>query len=170
MERLGTDGRCEVHSVVLGAREGKAGWLELYSPGSRACQDGGALWSQLLGTLVGCGCGRRRAFLAPLAKWLGALRERALAGDVGCQLTLCAMLELGALDCPDARLQAGSALQSSPHYGALCMRQGQARQLQQKGGPTKLTLPARSTVRVAEQKGHASIRQADGTKPQHSAS
>lgn len=145
VERLGTDGRCEVHSVVLGAREGKAGWLELYSPGSRACQDGGALWSQLLGTLVGCGCGRRRAFLAPLAKWLGALRERALAGDVGCQLTLCAMLELGALDCPDAQLQAGSALQSSPHYGALCMRQGQARQLQQKGGPTKLTLPARST-------------------------
>uniref|UniRef100_L7LZ42 C-Maf-inducing protein PH domain-containing protein n=1 Tax=Rhipicephalus pulchellus TaxID=72859 RepID=L7LZ42_RHIPC len=145
VECLGTDPRCEVHSVVLGARDGKDGWLQLYSPGSPACQDGGALWSQLLGTLVGCGCGRRRAFLGPLAKWLDALRERALAGDAACQMTLCAMLELGALESPEARLQAGAALQSSPHYGALCVRQGQARQLQQKGGPTKLTLPARST-------------------------
>ncbi|KAH7978569.1 hypothetical protein HPB49_005934 [Dermacentor silvarum] len=146
VECLGTDPRCEVHSVVLGARDGKDGWLQLYSPGSIACQDGGALWSQLLGTLVGCGCGRRRAFLGPLAKWLDALRERALAGDTACQMTLCAMLELGALESPEARLQAGAALQSSPHYGALCVRQGQARQLQQKGGPTKLTLPARSTA------------------------
>nr|XP_037283651.1 C-Maf-inducing protein-like [Rhipicephalus microplus] len=145
VECLGTDSRCEVHSVVLGARDGKDGWLQLYSPGRPACQDGGALWSQLLGTLVGCGCGRRRAFLGPLAKWLDALRERAMAGDAACQMTLCAMLELGALESPEARLQAGAALQSSPHYGALCMRQGQARQLQQKGGPTKLTLPARST-------------------------
>ncbi|CAN8001156.1 C-Maf-inducing protein [Ixodes scapularis] len=146
VERLGTDPRCELHSLVLSARDGKDGWLQLYCPGSAACQDEGALWSRLLGTLVGCCC-RRRAFLGPLAKWLGPLSLRALRGDASCQAVLCAMLELDALEAPDARLQAAAALRAgaSPHYGALCRRQGQARQLQLRGGPRKLTLPARST-------------------------
>lgn len=147
MERLGTEVKCEVHMLVLGAREGKEGWLQLYSPGSLACRDEGALWSRLLGTLVGCCC-RRRAFLGPLVKWLGPLSLRALRGDTPCQMTLCAMLELDALEAPEARLQAAAALRAgaSAQYGALCLRRGQVRQLQQKGGPRKLTLPARSTV------------------------
>lgn len=146
VERVGTDPKCEIHSLVLGAREGKDGWLQLYSPGSPACRDEGALWTKMLGVLVGCCC-RRRAFLSLLSGWLGPLTLSALRGDTSCQQVLCAMLELEALEPGDARLQAAAALQAAacPEYAALCRRQGLLQKLQQKGGPSTLALPSRST-------------------------
>ncbi|XP_064466957.1 C-Maf-inducing protein-like isoform X2 [Ornithodoros turicata] len=144
--KIGTDTKCEVHSLVLGAREGKDGWLQLYSPGSVACRDEGILWSRILGTLVRCCC-RRRAFLAPLSDWLGPLTVGALRGNISCQHVLCAMLELEALEPGDKHLQAAAALEavSCPEYHALCHRQGLVQKLQQKGGPRTLAMPSRST-------------------------
>lgn len=59
------------------------------------------------------------------------------------------MLDLNGVENPDNKLQIISTLQSTPlgvqHYAKVCERQMQLRELQQKGGPRKLTLPSRST-------------------------
>ncbi|CAG2066674.1 unnamed protein product, partial [Timema podura] len=39
IQRIGTDSRCEVHQMVLGIREGKEGWFDIYCPSSLACSD-----------------------------------------------------------------------------------------------------------------------------------
>jgi hypothetical protein len=63
--------------------------------------------------------------------------------------TLCAMLDLDAVENRDNKLQLISTLQSTPTglkmYAKVCERQIALRELQQKGGPRKLTLPSRST-------------------------
>jgi len=63
--------------------------------------------------------------------------------------TLCAMLDLDAVENRDNKLQLISTLQSTPTglkmYAKVCERQIALRELQQKGGPKKLTLPSRST-------------------------
>lgn len=59
------------------------------------------------------------------------------------------MLDLDAIDNRDNKLQVISTLQSTQTgtkmYSKVCERQIQLRELQQKGGPRKLTLPSRST-------------------------
>jgi hypothetical protein len=59
------------------------------------------------------------------------------------------MLDLDAVENRDHKLQLISTLQSTPTglkmYAKVCERQIALRELQQKGGPKKLTLPSRST-------------------------
>jgi hypothetical protein len=59
------------------------------------------------------------------------------------------MLDFDGVENPDNKLQIVSTLQSTPlglkMYAKVCERQRQIRELQQKGGPRKLTLPSRST-------------------------
>ena len=46
--RIGTDNRCDVHSMVLGIREKKDGWFQLYCPGGIACDDEGELYGDIV--------------------------------------------------------------------------------------------------------------------------
>lgn len=59
------------------------------------------------------------------------------------------MLDLNGVENPDNKLQIISTLQSTQYgvrmYAKVCERQMQLRELQQKGGPRKLTMPSRST-------------------------
>lgn len=148
IHNIGTDARCDVHLMVLGMREGKEGWFHIYCPGSIACDDEGELWSILLKTLVSCCC-RRKSFLQSLNKMMGSCMLLALRDNVTCQEVICAMLELEVVDNEDQKMQMVTTLQSTTNgkrqYSALCERQMHLRELQQKGGPKKLTLPSRST-------------------------
>ncbi|XP_014679900.1 PREDICTED: C-Maf-inducing protein-like [Priapulus caudatus] len=94
-------------------------------------------------------CCRRKKFLQSMSKMLGpcmllALREKPAAIEA-----LCAMLELEVVENSDTKLQIVTTLQSTTcgkkQYSALCERQIALRELQQKGGPKKLTLPSKST-------------------------
>ncbi|XP_054720950.1 C-Maf-inducing protein-like [Uloborus diversus] len=148
LEKICCDDRCEVHLMVLGIRDEKEGWLHLYCPGGIACEDDGDLWSTMLKHLLDCCC-RRKKFLEGLAKSLGPCMLRALRDDATLQSTLCSMLELEVVDNKDLQMQIITTLQSTStgkqHYASLCQRQMHLRELQQKGGPRKLTLPSRST-------------------------
>jgi len=145
---IGVDTRCDVHLMVLGIREGKEGWFHVYCPGNIACDDDGELWTDILKTLVDCCC-RRKRFLQSLNKMIGPCMLLALRDNSTCQDVLCAMLELDVVDNNDNKLQIVTTLQSTNSgqrlYTALCERQMHLRELQQKGGPKKLTLPSRST-------------------------
>jgi hypothetical protein len=48
IESFTEDTRCEVHQTLLGIREGKEGWLELFCPGGLACNDEGELFSRMV--------------------------------------------------------------------------------------------------------------------------
>jgi len=48
IESYTEDTRCEVHQTLLGIREGKEGWLELFCPGGLACNDEGELFSRMV--------------------------------------------------------------------------------------------------------------------------
>ncbi|KAI0213063.1 C-Maf-inducing protein [Lamellibrachia satsuma] len=148
IDNLSTDQRCEVHQTLLGVREGREGWFHLYCPGGIACDDEGQLYGIMLRCLIGCCC-RRKKFLTGMCKMINpcmllALRENEAAMDV-----LCAMLEYDILESSDLKLQIITTLQSTSvgkrMYADLCDRQIQLRELQQKGGPRKLTLPSKST-------------------------
>lgn len=145
---IAKDKRCDVHQTVLGVRDDKDGWLSVYCPGNIACDDDGQLWSAMLESLTSCCC-RRKSFMVTLNKSLGPLMLRALRDDETCQKTLCWMLELNVIESKDMQLQVTTTLQSTPsgkcHYADLCQRQLHLKELQQKGGPRKLTLPSRST-------------------------
>lgn len=73
-----------------------------------------------------------------------ALRDNTPAMDV-----LCAMLEFETTSSPDLKMQMITTLQSTKvgkkMYTSLCERQIALRELQQRGGPRKLTLPSKST-------------------------
>lgn len=45
IKNIAEDDRCDVHSTVLGIREGKDGWFNLYCPGNIGCDDDGEFWS-----------------------------------------------------------------------------------------------------------------------------
>ncbi|EFX67109.1 hypothetical protein DAPPUDRAFT_64161 [Daphnia pulex] len=163
---IGTDPRCAVHQCVLGIREGKEGWFHVICPSSAACSDDGSLWASILKTLLDCCC-RRKAFLASMTKLVGACQLLALRDHSSAQETLCLMLEWNLLEVADENnsshpsggcgaeernslpLQIATTLQSTESgrrlYFELCDRQLHLKELQQKGGPKKLTLPNRST-------------------------
>jgi hypothetical protein len=42
------DTRCEVHQTVLGLREGKEGWFEMFCLGGIACDDDGEMFSLMV--------------------------------------------------------------------------------------------------------------------------
>ncbi|KAK0181549.1 hypothetical protein PV327_003825 [Microctonus hyperodae] len=149
MQCLSNDPRCTVHRVLLPVREPRPGWIHIAAPSSPACPDNGTLFGQMLTTMLACCC-RRKKFISSLLKHTGS--TCILLGVRGCdaaQEALCLMLEWRLLPNEEARLQVVSALQSTAsgkeRYAALCQRQKNLQELQQKGGPKKLTLPVRAT-------------------------
>ncbi|CAF3511433.1 unnamed protein product [Rotaria socialis] len=148
VKHLVDDTRCEVHQTVLGIREGKEGWFEMFCLGGIACDDDGEMFSLMLNKLISCCC-RKKRFLLSINKLLPALMLLALRESQSSLDTLCAMLDLDAVENRDNKLQLISTLQSTSTglkmYAKVCERQIALRELQQKGGPRKLTLPSRST-------------------------
>ncbi|XP_018313242.1 C-Maf-inducing protein, partial [Mycetomoellerius zeteki] len=149
MQRLAKDPRCTVHRVLLPVREPRPGWIHIAAPSSPACPDRGELFGDMLTTLLACCC-RRKRFIASLLKQAGD--DCILLAVRGCdaaQEALCLMLEWRLLPNEEARLQIVNTLESTEsgkeRYAALCQRQKNLQELQQKGGPRKLTLPVRAT-------------------------
>ncbi|KZC04076.1 PREDICTED: C-Maf-inducing protein-like [Dufourea novaeangliae] len=149
IKRLAMDSRCIVHRVLLPVREPRPGWIHVAVPSSPACPDQGELFGEMLTTLLACCC-RRKRFIGTLMKQ--ARDDCVLLAVRGCeaaQEALCLMLEWHLLPNEEARLQIVNALESTAsgkeRYAALCQRQRNLQELQQKGGPRKLTLPVRAT-------------------------
>lgn len=149
IERIGTDKNCDVHQMVLGVREGKDGWFDIYCPSSTSCVDDGLLWGSMLETLLNCCCKRKRFISQLNSKRLGAYLLLSLRDNSAAQMALCLALEWNLLVEADQRLTIVTTLQSTKSgrqsYEDLCQRQLHLQELQQKGGPRKLTLPSRST-------------------------
>ncbi|XP_076378800.1 C-Maf-inducing protein [Megalopta genalis] len=149
IKRLAKDSRCVVHRFLLPIREPRPGWIHVAVPSSPACPDQGELFGEMLTTLLACCC-RRKRFIGSLVKQ--ARDDCILLAVRGCeaaQEALCLMLEWHLLPSEEARLQIVNALESTvsgkERYAALCQRQRNLQELQQKGGPRKLTLPVRAT-------------------------
>ncbi|XP_022247490.1 C-Maf-inducing protein-like [Limulus polyphemus] len=148
IEEICKDSRCEVHITLLGIRDGKDGWFQIYCPESIACDDGGDLWSLILKRLLGCCC-RRKRFIHILNKHLESCMLRALREDETCQKALSTIVEMDMVENPDTKLEIIATLQSTPsgrkQYAALCQREKHLREFQRKEGPRKLVLPPKST-------------------------
>ncbi|CAK9813367.1 C-Maf-inducing protein [Anthophora plagiata] len=149
ISRLAKDTRCVVHRVLLPVRELRPGWIHIAAPSSPDCPDQGELFGEMLTTLLACCC-RRKRFISWLMK---QVRDDcillAVRGCEAAQEALCLMLEWHLLSSKEAKLQIVSALESTAsgkeRYAALCQRQRNLQQLLRKGGPRRLTLPARAT-------------------------
>uniref|UniRef100_A0A665VA92 C-Maf-inducing protein n=1 Tax=Echeneis naucrates TaxID=173247 RepID=A0A665VA92_ECHNA len=138
-----------VHSCLLSVRSGKDGWFQLYSPGGVACDDDGELFASMVHILMGS-CYKTKKFLLSLAEnKLGPCMLLALRGNQTMVEILCLMLEYNIIDNKDTQLQIISTLESTQvglrMYEQLCDRQRELKALQRKGGPTRLTLPSKST-------------------------
>ncbi|XP_074646959.1 C-Maf-inducing protein-like [Tubulanus polymorphus] len=148
MKNVAEDKRCDVHQAILPIREGKEGWFHLYCPGGIACDDDGDLWGVMLNSLIMCCC-KRKKFLLTLNKMISPLMLLALREHHAALESLCSMLELEVVEHNDIKMQIITTLQSTSQgkkaYAALCDRQVALKELQQKGGPKKLTLPSKST-------------------------
>ncbi|XP_052008480.1 C-Maf-inducing protein-like [Xyrauchen texanus] len=143
------DPRQEVHSCLLSVRSGKDGWFQLYSPGGVACDDDGELFASMVHILMGS-CYKTKKFLLSLAEnKLGPCMLLALRGNQTMVEILCLMLEYNIIENKDTQLQIISTLESTQvglrMYEQLCDRQRELKELQRKGGPTRLTLPSKST-------------------------
>ncbi|XP_075216289.1 C-Maf-inducing protein-like [Lycorma delicatula] len=149
VRRISTDPRCDVHRNVLGIREGKEGWFDIFCPSNPGCKDEGQLWGTMLETLMNCSCKRKRFIAELVSKKLGACLLLALRDHSPAQTALCLALEWNLISEEDQRMTVITTLQSTAsglfNYTALCQRQQHLQELQQKGGPRKLTLPTRST-------------------------
>ncbi|XP_039988099.1 C-Maf-inducing protein [Xiphias gladius] len=149
IQRFAEDPRQEVHSCLLSVRSGKDGWFQLYSPGGMACDDDGELFASMVHILMGS-CYKTKKFLLSLAEnKLGPCMLLALRGNQTMVEILCLMLEYNIIDNKDTQLQIISTLESTQvglrMYEQLCDRQRELKELQRKGGPTRLTLPSKST-------------------------
>lgn len=148
IHNVSSDETCDVHQTLLGIREGKEGWFHLYCPGGIACDDDGQLWGVMLNTLMKCCC-KRKKFLMSISKMIGPIMLLALRDNFAAMEVLCAMLELEVVEGHDLKMQMITTLQSTCEgkrmYAQLCERQIQMKEMQQKGGPKKLTLPSKST-------------------------
>ncbi|XP_044289915.1 C-Maf-inducing protein isoform X2 [Varanus komodoensis] len=149
IQRFAEDPRQEVHSCLLSVRAGKDGWFQLYSPGGVACDDDGELFASMVHILMGS-CYKTKKFLLSLAEnKLGPCMLLALRGNQTMVEILCLMLEYNIIDNKDTQLQIISTLESTDvgkkMYEHLCDRQRELKELQRKGGPTRLTLPSKST-------------------------
>lgn len=145
---IASDNNCDTHQTILSIRENKEGWFHLYCPGNICCDDEGELWGVMLQTLIRCCC-RRKKFLQELSKSVNPVMLLALRGKEAAMEALCGMLEMDVIDTNDLKMQMITTLQTTPTgkkmYTALCERQIALRELQQKGGPKKLSLPPQST-------------------------
>ncbi|XP_068595367.1 C-Maf-inducing protein [Brachionichthys hirsutus] len=149
IQRFAEDPRQEVHSCLLSVRSGKDGWFQLYSPGGVACDDDGELFASMVHILMGS-CYKTKKFLLSLAEnKLGPCMLLALRGNRTMVEILCLMLEYNIIENKDTQLQIISTLESTlvglRMYEQLCERQRELKELQRKGGPTRLTLPSKST-------------------------
>ncbi|MBN3315160.1 CMIP protein, partial [Atractosteus spatula] len=155
IQRFAEDPRQEVHSCLLSVRAGKDGWFQLYSPGGVACDDDGELFASMVRVcnnvhiLMGS-CYKTKKFLLSLAEnKLGPCMLLALRGNQTMVEILCLMLEYNIIENNDTQLQIISTLESTEvgkkMYEQLCDRQRELKELQRKGGPTRLTLPSKST-------------------------
>ncbi|XP_041077202.1 C-Maf-inducing protein isoform X2 [Polyodon spathula] len=149
IQRFAEDPRQEVHSCLLSVRAGKDGWFQLYSPGGVACDDDGELFASMVHILMGS-CYKTKKFLLSLAEnKLGPCMLLALRGSQTMVEILCLMLEYNIIENNDTQLQIISTLESTEvgkrMYEQLCDRQRELKELQRKGGPTRLTLPTKST-------------------------
>eukprot|EP00069_Balaena_mysticetus_P018198 bmy_11102T0 len=95
-------------------------------------------------------CYKTKKFLLSLAEnKLGPCMLLALRGNQTMVEILCLMLEYNIIDNNDTQLQIISTLESTGvgkrMYEQLCDRQRELKELQRKGGPTRLTLPSKST-------------------------
>lgn len=149
IQRFAEDPRQEVHSCLLSVRSGKDGWFQLYSPGGVACDDDGELFASMVHILMGS-CYKTKKFLLSLAEnKLGPCMLLALRGNQTMVEILCLMLEYNIIENKDTQLQIISTLESTQvglrMYTQLCDRQRELKELQRKGGPTRLTLPSKST-------------------------
>ncbi|KAM3608653.1 uncharacterized protein V6R79_002344 [Siganus canaliculatus] len=149
IQRFAEDPRQEVHSCLLSVRSGKDGWFQLYSPAGVACDDDGELFASMVHILMGS-CYKTKKFLLSLAEnKLGPCMLLALRGNQTMVEILCLMLEYNIIENKDTQLQIISTLESTQvglrMYEQLCDRQRELKELQRKGGPTRLTLPSKST-------------------------
>lgn len=148
IHNVSSDETCGVHQTLLGIREGKEGWFHLYCPGGIACDDDGQLWGVMLNTLMKCCC-KRKKFLISISKMIGPVMLLALRDNFAAMEVLCSMLELEVVESHDMKMQMITTLQSTCEgkrmYAQLCEKQIAIREMQQKGGPKKLTLPSKST-------------------------
>ncbi|XP_059362703.1 C-Maf-inducing protein-like isoform X1 [Carassius carassius] len=149
IQKFAEDPRQEVHSCLLSVRSGKDGWFQLYSPGGVACDDDGELFASMVHILMGS-CYKTKKFLLSLAEnKLGPCMLLALRGNQTMVEILCLMLEYNIIENKDTQLQIISTLESTQvglrMYEQLCDRQRELKELQRKGGPTRLTLPSKST-------------------------
>ena len=76
IKNFAIDQRCEIHQTLLGIREGKEGWLEIFCPGGISCEDNGKLFIIMLEKLIGCCCKKKR-FLLSINKLLPKILELA---------------------------------------------------------------------------------------------
>ncbi|KAG7281509.1 hypothetical protein CRUP_007543 [Coryphaenoides rupestris] len=118
-------------------------------PGGVACDDDGELFASMVHILMGS-CYKTKKFLLSLAEnKLGPCMLLALRGNQTMVEILCLMLEYNIMENKDAQLQIISTLESTQTgrrmYEQLCDRQRELKELQRKGGPTRLTLPSKST-------------------------
>ncbi|XP_029653026.1 C-Maf-inducing protein isoform X1 [Octopus sinensis] len=148
IKQIALDPSCNTHQTLLSIRENKEGWFNLYCPGNICCDDDGELWGIMLNTLIRCCC-KRKTFLLELSKSVNPVMLLALRGKEAAMEALCGMLEMDIIESNDLKMQMITTLQTTATgkkmYTALCERQIALRELQQKGGPKKLTLPPQST-------------------------
>ncbi|CAF1510510.1 unnamed protein product [Rotaria magnacalcarata] len=118
------DIRCEAHRTVLSNRQNEKGWFEMFCLNGITCNDDGEMLLLILDKLISC-CYRRKRFLLSINKVLPAL------------MTLCAMLDLNALENHANELQLISTLQSTSMglkiYTEICERLNTLKAIQQKG-------------------------------------
>ncbi|CAM4842890.1 unnamed protein product [Rotaria magnacalcarata] len=116
--------RCEAHRTVLSNRQNEKGWFEMFCLNGITCNDDGEMLLLILDKLISC-CYRRKRFLLSINKVLPAL------------MTLCAMLDLNALENHANELQLISTLQSTSMglkiYTEICERLNTLKAIQQQG-------------------------------------
>ncbi|XP_031565829.1 C-Maf-inducing protein-like isoform X2 [Actinia tenebrosa] len=143
------DKRCDVHQSILPVRKGKDGWIDMFCPGGISCFDEGHFFSLIMSRFLSC-CGKRKKMLSELKESIiGPFMLLALRGDVPFIEALTFMLEVELLEDENEKLQIVSTLESTEEgkecYEELCKKRNKFREMIEKGGPTVLTLPTKST-------------------------
>ncbi|KAK3707967.1 hypothetical protein QZH41_010719 [Actinostola sp. cb2023] len=161
------DKRCEVHQSILPVRKGKDGWIDMFCPGGISCFDEGHFFSLIMTMFLNC-CGKRKKMLSELKETvIGPFMLLALRGDVPFINALTFMLEVEMLDDENEKLQIVSTLESTDEgresYETLCQKRTKFREMIEKGGPTVLTLPTKSTGKGTTYRGMGTTYRGMGT-------
>ncbi|XP_025425740.1 C-Maf-inducing protein-like isoform X2 [Sipha flava] len=148
--KIGLHEDCEIHKQVLAVRETKDGWFDLCSPIGAVFCGSSLVWTQLLKTLMACDRCKKKKLLKNLkAKHLGTCVSEALKSNKIVMDVLCLMLEWMVVEDLHQRNQIVDTLKSTEFgrkvYDDFMSRQNQLLELNRKGGPQNLSLPARGT-------------------------